>query len=64
MTALATTTTSIGRVFEHRWLVYRRTFRASLFSSFLTPVLFLAAMGVGLGRYVDSSSNAALGGVS
>ena len=64
MTALAASTTSIGRVFEHRWLVYRRTFRASLFSSFLTPVLFLAAMGVGLGRYVDSSSNAALGGVS
>ena len=43
-----------GRVFEHRFLQYRRTFRASIFSSFLTPVLFLAAMGLGLGTYVDA----------
>jgi len=64
VTALATATLPIGRVVEHRWLVYRRTFRASLFSSFLTPVLFLAAMGVGLGTYVNPSSNPALGGVS
>jgi len=53
----------IGRVFEHRFLSYRRTFRASLFSSFLTPLLFLTAMGVGLGGYVDSSTPDALGGV-
>ena len=53
----------IGRVFEHRFLSYRRTFRASLFSSFLTPLLFLTAMGVGLGGYVDSSTQDALGGV-
>jgi lipooligosaccharide transport system permease protein len=51
----------IGRVFEHRFLTYRRTFRASIFSSFLTPLLFLSAMGIGLGTYVDSSD--ALGGV-
>ena len=54
----------IGRVFEHRLVIYRRTFRASLFSSFLTPIMFLAAMGVGLGGYVDQSSDAALNGVS
>ncbi len=53
----------IGRVFEHRFVIYRRTFRASLFSSFLTPVMFLAAMGLGLGGYVDQSRDAALGGV-
>jgi len=53
----------IGRVFEHRFLSYKRTFRASLFSSFLTPLLFLTAMGIGLGGYVDSSGQAALGGV-
>jgi len=64
VTTLAAATLPIGRVVEHRWLVYRRTFRASLFSSFLTPVLFLAAMGVGLGTYVNPSSNPALGGVS
>jgi lipooligosaccharide transport system permease protein len=64
MTAIAQATSGIGRVFEHRYFTYRRTFRASIFSSFLTPVLFLTAMGVGLGGYVDSSTNQALGGVS
>ena len=54
----------IGRVFEHRLVVYGRTFRASIFSSFLTPILFLTAMGLGLGAYVDDSANQALGGVS
>ena len=63
MTALAQATSGIGRVFEHRFVTYKRTFRASIFSSFLTPVLFLTAMGLGLGGYVDSSNNAALGGV-
>jgi len=54
---------TVGRVFEHRWLQYRRTFRSSLFSSFLTPVLFLAAMGLGLGSYVSETSIDDIGGV-
>src|SRR6187399_809243 len=63
MTSLAHRSTSpIGRVFEHRLLTYRRTFRASIFSSFLSPVLFLAAMGIGLGAYVSDPT--AIGGVS
>src|SRR6187402_248017 len=53
---------AISRVFEHRLLSYRRTFRASIFSSFLSPVLFLAAMGIGLGAYVSDPN--AIGGVS
>jgi lipooligosaccharide transport system permease protein len=54
------------RVVELRAMQYRRTFRASIFSSFLNPVLFLLAMGVGLGTYVDRSGTAtqALGGLS
>jgi lipooligosaccharide transport system permease protein len=54
------------RVVELRAMQYRRTFRASSFSSFLNPVLFLLAMGVGLGTYVDRSGTAtqALGGLS
>jgi lipooligosaccharide transport system permease protein len=54
------------RVVESRALQYRRTFRASIFTSFLNPVLFLLAMGVGLGTYVDRSGSAtqALGGLS
>jgi lipooligosaccharide transport system permease protein len=56
----------MARVVETRALQYRRTFRASIFSSFLNPVLFLAAMGIGLGTYVDRSGTAsqALGGLS
>src|SRR3954453_5495207 len=62
MSAMARPTSSpIGRVFEHRFLSYRRTFRASIFSSFLSPVLFLAAMGIGLGSYVSNPN--AIGGV-
>ncbi len=32
---------------------YRYTWRASVFSSFLSPLLFLLAMGIGLGSLVD-----------
>jgi len=66
MTALtpAAAPSGIGHVFEHRFLQYKRSYRATIFSSFLTPVLFLAAMGLGLGSYVDGSSNQALGGLS
>ena len=46
------------RVLEHELLVYRRVWRGSLFSSFLNPVLFLAAMGLGLGSLVDASAAA------
>jgi lipooligosaccharide transport system permease protein len=63
MTSLARPTSTIARVFEHRVVQYRRTFRSSIFSSFLSPVLFLTAMGLGLGAYVSSSSSTALGGV-
>jgi len=58
------------RVLEHELLKYRRGFRGTLVSSFLNPVLYLAAMGIGLGGYVASSkggatgSGALLGGVS
>jgi lipooligosaccharide transport system permease protein len=54
----------IARVFEYRLMDYRRTYRSSIFNSFVGPALFLAAMGVGLGTYVDASATAALNGVS
>ena len=54
----------LSPVLEHRALTYRRTFRASVFTSFLTPLLFLTAMGIGLGGYVDRSGGAALGGLT
>jgi len=51
----------IGHVYEHQFLLYRRTWRGSLFNSFLSPILFLLAMGVGLGSYVDKGGGGALG---
>jgi lipooligosaccharide transport system permease protein len=56
--------TAVNRVIEHRAVQYRRTFRSSAFTSFLSPVLFLTAMGLGLGGYVDRSGGAALGGLT
>lgn len=49
------------RVLEHELLVYRRVWRGSIFSSFLSPVLFLAAMGLGLGSLVDAGGGAGAG---
>ena len=56
--------TALGHVLEHRTATYRRTFWASAFTSFLSPVLFLTAMGLGLGGYVDRGGSAALGGLT
>lgn len=51
----------VSRAYEHQFLLYRRTWRGGLFNSFLSPVLFLLAMGVGLGSYVDKGGTSALG---
>jgi lipooligosaccharide transport system permease protein len=56
--------TSAFKVLEHHLFVYRRTWRGGLFTTFLAPVLFLLAMGLGLGTFVDAADTAALGGVS
>lgn len=48
---------SAMHVLEYQLLGYRRSWRGSLFSSFLSPVLFLAAIGVGLGTLIDSGDN-------
>lgn len=46
------------------WLVvYRRIWRSSIYSSFLGPLLYLGAMGFGLGSLVDAHGAASLGGV-
>jgi len=47
------------------WLTdYRRTWRGSIYSSLLNPLLYLGAMGLGLGKLVDAHGTARLGGVS
>ncbi|HSJ85494.1 MAG TPA: ABC transporter permease [Acidimicrobiia bacterium] len=45
------------RVVESELVAYRRTWRGTVISSFVNPVLFLAAMGVGLGSLVDATDN-------
>lgn len=52
------------RGFEY-WLTnYRRTWKGSIYSSVLSPVLYLGAMGLGLGTLVDKHGTGSLGGVS
>jgi lipooligosaccharide transport system permease protein len=52
------------REFRHQMIVYRRTWRGTLFSSVANPLLYLAAMGAGLGSLVNQHSTARLGGVT
>jgi lipooligosaccharide transport system permease protein len=58
-----------GAVFALRelrfWLTdYRRTWRGSIYSSLLNPLLFLGAMGLGLGSLVNAHGDSSIGGVS
>jgi lipooligosaccharide transport system permease protein len=47
------------------WLTnYRRTWRGTIYSGVLNPVLYLGAMGLGLGTLVDAHGTSSLGGVS
>ena len=47
------------------WLTnYRRTWQGSFYSGVLNPVLFLGAMGLGLGTLVDRHGTTSIGGVS
>ena len=59
-------TSAVLAVREFRfWLTdYRRTWRGTIYSSVLNPVLFLGAMGLGLGTLVNKHGTAHLGGVS
>lgn len=52
-----TTLTRSWRWVEAEIVGYRRTWRGTVISSFVNPVLFLSAMGLSLGRLVDASPN-------
>jgi lipooligosaccharide transport system permease protein len=45
-------TRAVGLVLENLWTWYRRNWRATVVSSFLTPLMFLGAMGFGLGSQI------------
>lgn len=55
--------TGVLRIVQRNALVYRRRWRGSLFMSFLQPVLFLLAMGIGLGALVDAGGTSLPGGI-
>jgi len=55
----------VGRAVDFWRVQFRRTWRGTWASTVLTPLGFLAAMGLGLGSIVDNGSQAStLGGVS
>jgi lipooligosaccharide transport system permease protein len=54
--------TAAVKVWQRNLLVYRRTFRGSIFSSFITPLLYLTAMGVGLGHLISAQGRGVIGG--
>ena len=51
------------RAYQYNLLAYKRTWRGSITTTFLYPVLYLAAIGVGLGRLIDHGSSQAVDGV-
>ena len=51
------------RVSQRNLWVYRRTWRGSLFGSFLIPLLYLGSLGVGLGAFIEAQDTSVLGGV-
>jgi lipooligosaccharide transport system permease protein len=54
-------TPAVLRVVEREARVFRRLWRSSVYSSFFTPVLFLAAIGLGLGGLIDERNRAVAG---
>ncbi len=53
--------TAALRVVEREARVFRRLWRGTVFSAFVTPVLFLAALGLGLGGLVDEGGGRVAG---
>ncbi|MGO9559868.1 MAG: ABC transporter, partial [Acidimicrobiales bacterium] len=46
------------RAYQYNLLSYKRTWRGSLTTTFLYPVLYLAAIGIGLGHMIDHGGQA------
>lgn len=60
MTAVA----RVSRVVERELYVLRHLWHGIAFSAFASPLLFLVAMGIGVGGYVDERSSDALQGLT
>ncbi len=51
-----------ARVFRRNWLVYRRLWHRSIAFGFLQPLMFLTAMGIGIGSLIGAQQQDAFGG--
>src|SRR5437588_3611124 len=56
--------TGLLRFLEHHALLYRRTWKGSMFVSFISPLLFLGAMGFGLGSLISRGPVRTVDGVA
>ncbi|TMD43096.1 MAG: ABC transporter [Chloroflexi bacterium] len=56
--------TGLLRFLEHHALLYRRTWKGSMFVSFISPLLFLGAMGFGLGSLISRGPVGTVDGVT
>jgi lipooligosaccharide transport system permease protein len=54
----------MARQFDYFWTVYRRTWKSSVISSFVAPLLYVLAMGVLLGGFVHVSPSRLEGATS
>ena len=52
------------KVLAHHLRLYRRVWKGSVFVSFVSPVLYLASIGVGLGSLIQRGPVHTLGGIS
>ena len=52
----------VGRVLETEWINYRRTWKGTTVSSFLGPLLYLGAIGFGLGSLVEGGGELGVSG--
>lgn len=55
---------SYSRVVQRNWSVYRHIWKGTMLFTFLQPMMFLSAMGLGLGHLVNQRSPRAFEGVS
>jgi lipooligosaccharide transport system permease protein len=58
------TGSAVARSFEYWLHSFKHAWRPSLLASMLSPVLYMAALGVGLGALVDRGDTSGLGGVA
>lgn len=57
-------TQSVWRALERELLVFARTWRGNAFTAIVQPMLFLLAMGIGLGDLVDEGAGSSTVGIT